>query len=67
MVYITHDQEEAFALSDRIMVMNQGMIEQMDTPENIVQNPANQYIREFVIKNLRIKINSLIKYAGDGP
>jgi ABC-type Fe3+/spermidine/putrescine transport system ATPase subunit len=67
MIYITHDQEEAFALSDRIMVMNQGMIEQMDTPENIVQNPANQYIREFVIQNLRIKINSLIKYAGDGP
>jgi ABC-type Fe3+/spermidine/putrescine transport system ATPase subunit len=63
MIYITHDQEEAFALSDRIMVMNQGNIEQLDTPENIIQHPANQYVNEFVIQNLQLKINSLIKYV----
>jgi ABC-type Fe3+/spermidine/putrescine transport system ATPase subunit len=62
-IYITHDQEEAFALSDRIMVMNQGNIEQLDTPENIIQHPANQYVNEFVIRNLQLKINSLIKYV----
>jgi ABC-type Fe3+/spermidine/putrescine transport system ATPase subunit len=64
MIYITHDQEEAFALSDRIMVMDQGSIQQLDTPENIIGNPANQYVREFVIDNLRLKINSLSKYIG---
>jgi ABC-type Fe3+/spermidine/putrescine transport system ATPase subunit len=64
MVYITHDQEEAFAMSDRIMVMNQGLIEQMDTPENIVRNPANQYVNDFVLRNLRLKIESLTKYIG---
>ncbi|GHT97004.1 hypothetical protein FACS1894142_0410 [Spirochaetia bacterium] len=64
MIYITHDQEEAFALSDRIMVMNAGNIEQLDTPENIIQHPANQYVDEFVIQNLRLKIDSLIKYVG---
>jgi ABC-type Fe3+/spermidine/putrescine transport system ATPase subunit len=64
MIYITHDQEEAFALSDRIMVMDHGSIQQLDTPENIIGSPANQYIREFVIDNLRLKINSLIKYTG---
>jgi ABC-type Fe3+/spermidine/putrescine transport system ATPase subunit len=62
MIYITHDQEEAFALSDRIMVMDHGSIQQLDTPENIIRNPANQYVREFVIDNLRLKINSLTKY-----
>ena len=61
-VYITHDQEEAFALSDRIMVMDNGTIQQLDAPEIIVSNPANEYVRVFVLDNLKIKINSLIKY-----
>jgi ABC-type Fe3+/spermidine/putrescine transport system ATPase subunit len=65
-VYITHDQEEAFAMSDRIMVMNKGIIEQLDTPENIISNPASQYIDDFVINNLQLKINSLKKYMGAG-
>ncbi|MDR1904732.1 MAG: ABC transporter ATP-binding protein [Treponema sp.] len=63
MIYITHDQEEAFALSDRIMVMDHGTIRQIDTPENIIRNPADRYVREFVIDKLRLKINSLIKYV----
>jgi ABC-type Fe3+/spermidine/putrescine transport system ATPase subunit len=63
MIYITHDQEEAFALSDRIMVMDNGTIQQLDTPETIVDNPANAYIREFVIDNLRLKIDSLARYV----
>ncbi|MCL1960058.1 MAG: ABC transporter ATP-binding protein [Spirochaetes bacterium] len=66
MIYITHDQEEAFALSDRIMVMDNGTIQQLDTPESIVSNPANDYIREFIIDNLRLKINSLVKYVQPG-
>jgi ABC-type sugar transport system ATPase subunit len=66
MIYITHDQEEAFALSDRILVMDNGTIQQLDTPESIVSNPANGYIREFVINNLRLKINSLVKYVQPG-
>jgi ABC-type Fe3+/spermidine/putrescine transport system ATPase subunit len=63
-IYITHDQEEAFALSDRIMVMSYGNIEQLDTPENIIRDPANQYIKDFVIQNLQQKISSLRKYMG---
>ena len=66
MIYITHDQEEAFALSDRIMVMDQGRIQQLDTPEAIIANPANAYVREFVINNLRLKIDSLVKYVKPG-
>ena len=66
MIYITHDQEEAFTLSDRIMVMDNGTIQQMDTPESIIANPANIYVQEFVIDNLRLKINSLVKYVQPG-
>ncbi|MDR0312060.1 MAG: ABC transporter ATP-binding protein [Treponema sp.] len=65
-VYITHDQEEAFALSDRIMVMNSGTIQQLDTPESIIANPANAYVQEFVIDNLHRKIGSLAKYVQPG-
>lgn len=65
MIYITHDQEEAFAMSDRIMVMGDGLIHQLDTPENIIDAPSDDYVKEFVIKNINIKINSLIKFAGN--
>jgi ABC-type Fe3+/spermidine/putrescine transport system ATPase subunit len=64
MIYITHDQEEAFALSDRIMVMDHGSVQQIDTPVNIIKNPATDFVREFVRDNLRRKIDSLVKYAG---
>ena len=66
MIYITHDQEEAFAMSDRIMVMDNGTIQQIDTPALIVANPANSYVTEFVLNNLRLKINSLVKYVQPG-
>lgn len=64
MIYITHDQEEAFSMSDRIMVMDRGRVVQLDTPTNIIQNPADDYVKEFVIHNLRLKIDALQKYVG---
>lgn len=63
MIYVTHDQEEAFAMSDRIMILNKGEISQIDTPENICKNPANDYVQSFVLDNLKLKIESLEKYA----
>ncbi len=67
MIYITHDQEEAFAMSDRIMVMDSGIIHQLDTPHNIIDHPADDYVKRFVIKNIEIKINSLIQFARTSP
>ena len=63
MIYITHDQEEAFAMSDRIMVMDAGYIHQLDTPKNIIDNPADDYVRNFVIRNIQLKIDSLIHFV----
>ena len=63
MIYVTHDQEEAFALSDRIMIMDSGAISQLDTPENIVNAPANEYVRSFVLDNLQMKIDSLSRFT----
>lgn len=62
MIYITHDQEEAFAMADRIMVMDKAKLIQIDTPLNIIKTPASDYVQHFVVDNLKIKINSLAKY-----
>ena len=64
MIYITHDQEEAFSLSDRVMVMNEGNIEQLDKPSVIFNKPANEYVRNFVTNHLIEKINSIEECIG---
>lgn len=62
MIYITHDQEEAFALSDRVMVMGEGRIHQLDTPERIISDPSDDYVSDFVVRNLKIKMDSLARF-----
>ncbi len=62
MIYITHDQEEAFSMSDRIMVMGEAEIHQIGTPDELLDSPADGYVKSFVIDNLRAKINSLSKF-----
>lgn len=47
-VYVTHDQEEALAVSDRIAVMNGGIIQQIDTPSRVYQRPANRFVSNFI-------------------
>lgn len=47
-IFVTHDQEECFAISDRVAVMNQGKIEQLDTPQNIYQHPRTKFVAEFI-------------------
>ena len=64
MLFITHEQEEAFYLADRVMIMSEGNIEQIDTPDNIYKNPKNEYIKEFVIAHLEQKYESLLKCTG---
>ncbi|CAM4161539.1 ABC transporter ATP-binding protein [Erysipelothrix inopinata] len=64
MIFITHEQEEAFYLSDRIMILREGVIEQLDTPVNIYQHPANDYVRRFVNDHLDQKYDSLVKTTG---
>ena len=47
-VYVTHDQEEALAISDRVIVMNVGVIEQIGTPEEIYNRPTSRFVADFV-------------------
>ena len=47
-VYVTHDQEEALTMSDRVVVMNNGVIEQTGTPEDIYNEPVNAFVADFI-------------------
>ena len=50
-VFVTHDMDEALNLADKICILKEGKIIQYDTPENILKNPAGEYVEEFVGKN----------------
>lgn len=50
-VFVTHDMDEAIRIADRICIMKDGDIVQYDTPENILKNPINQFVSDFVGKN----------------
>tara|TARA_B100000902_G_C27293091_1_gene908356 strand:- start:578 stop:1654 length:1077 start_codon:yes stop_codon:yes gene_type:complete len=55
-LFVTHDFDEALRLADRIAIMKDGIIEQLDTPENIVLNPATEYVRKFTEEVPREKV-----------
>ncbi|MEA4968397.1 MAG: ABC transporter ATP-binding protein, partial [Bacteroidaceae bacterium] len=59
-VYVTHDQEEAMAVSDRIAVMNSGIIQHIGTPKNIYQRPANLFVATFIGRTNILKGNLIV-------
>jgi glycine betaine/proline transport system ATP-binding protein len=62
-LFVTHDFDEALRLADRIAIMKEGVIEQLDTPANIVLNPATDYVRKFTAEVPRervLKIESVM-------
>ncbi|MGB1310818.1 MAG: quaternary amine ABC transporter ATP-binding protein [Leucothrix sp.] len=63
-LFVTHDFDEALRLADRIAIMKDGIIEQLDTPANIVLNPATEYVRKFteeVPREKVLKIKSIME------
>lgn len=64
-VYVTHDQEEAMAVSDRIAVMNLGVIQQIGTPKKLYQRPANRFVASFIgrtnLMDAEIKVSGGVK------
>ena len=47
-IFVTHDQEEALSMSDRVAIMNEGYIEQLGTPKNVYEEPENLYVADFI-------------------
>ncbi len=63
-VYVTHDQEEAMAVSDRIAVMNAGVIQHIGTPKNIYQRPSNLFVSTFIGRSNILKGEKLVVEDG---
>ncbi len=61
MIIVTHDQEDAFKLADRVIVINEGHIEQIGTPEELYKNPKNNFISSFIGENNIIDENLIIR------
>ncbi|MFC2387256.1 ABC transporter ATP-binding protein, partial [Treponema socranskii] len=55
-IFVTHDQSEAMALSDRMMVMDMGKIVQIDTPRNLYNKPINRFVHSFLGKSTFVKV-----------
>ncbi len=64
-IYVTHDQTEAMTMGTRIVVMRDGVVQQVDTPENIYHHPANQFVATFVGTPAMNILNGTLKRAGD--
>lgn len=75
-IFITHDINEAFKLGDRVAIMRDGELVQVDTPENMSENPANDYVKQFIdsadktqvisVGNVMITPNSIVRMK-DSP
>jgi spermidine/putrescine transport system ATP-binding protein len=67
-IYVTHDQEEALTMSDKIIVMKDGIIQQIGTPEDIYNEPVNSFVADFIgesniVEGLMIR-DRLVSFAG---
>ena len=61
-VYVTHDQEEALSMSDTIAVMDEGMIQQIDTPVGIYNEPVNTFVADFIGESNKMCIRDRAKF-----
>ncbi|WP_339036611.1 betaine/proline/choline family ABC transporter ATP-binding protein [Mammaliicoccus sciuri] len=64
-IFVTHDMDEAIKLADRICIMSQGEIIQFDSPNNILKNPANDFVHEFIGQNRLIQDRPNIRVVDD--
>ena len=58
-IYVTHDIEEALCLSDKILILHNKIIQQYDTPQNVINNSANDYVNSYIRANLLKKLDIL--------
>lgn len=64
-VIVTHDPEEALTMSDKILIINQGRIAQFGTPQDIIDRPADDFVEQFIIKQLSIKRQNILNLFGE--
>jgi multiple sugar transport system ATP-binding protein len=66
-IYVTHDQVEAMTMGDRIAVMNAGELQQLDTPQNLYETPANRFVATFIGSPAMNVFPATVANGADGP
>lgn len=65
-IIVTHDPEEALSLSDKVMIINQGNILQYAEPQEIINNPTDVFVENFILRQLKIKRNNILALFNQG-
>ncbi len=60
-IIVTHDPEEALTISDKVLILNKGKIEQFDMPSKIIKEPKSQFVKDFILKQLEVKKDNIYK------
>jgi len=64
-IIVTHDPEEALTLSDKILIIENGGISQFGTPNEVIRKPGNNFVEEFIIRQLRVKRDNIYSLFGE--
>ena len=64
-IMVTHDPEEALTMSDRVLILKDGRVSQYGTPEDIIERPSNQFVRDFILRQLTIKRDNIFALFND--
>lgn len=65
-IIVTHDPEEALTISDKVLILNKGKIEQFDRPSEILNNPKSEFVENFILNQLKIKKDNIYKLFNRG-
>jgi iron(III) transport system ATP-binding protein len=58
-IIVTHDPEEALTMSDKVMILDQGTVSQYGTPSQVIHQPRNVFVEEFILRQLMIKRDNI--------
>lgn len=64
-IIVTHDPEEALTMSDKVLIINDGLVSQYGTPKEIIETPENSFIEEFILRQLKIKKDNIYDLFGE--
>lgn len=64
-IIVTHDPEEALTLSDEVLIINEGTVSQFGAPQEILHTPENQFVEDFILRQLHIKRHNIYQLFGE--
>ena len=63
-IIVTHDPEEALTMADKVVVIENGKVAQFGTPDNIINEPKNKFVEQFILDQLKVKRNHIYQLFG---